>query len=717
MAVFLNHATQQIHADLKVNETVPREFLKNLAASLINANGTVKSGYLRVSGDGPWSAGHMGSGATNATNILLVRVKAAYGRDAESAMQNYLKSTSAKNGSAGKVGTQSFVALIKQMEANSPENSSNTQDDTTKKILAARVGHHRLITEGVVPIRVQHPNTNDVQGLLKKDETPLIKTAPESANKLKDVAIIKSAETSSKLVTDPRYADLFKNFEAVISKASIQSKAAMPVEVPLEVAAPVIAEAKVEIPSESAAGDAELHQDEVHDNDVPDLVQLPASMKATEALNKSHRFSITHDIEPFKAKQYNLLDSGPYRELGEVINARLEEMGLQAPRGMSKIDLNGEPVYCYFDATGKARAILPKGTRENNETIHIKTLDREFTERELEIYQEEYLGLEYKFQGKDTKMLKLAAFEKNITDGKILSTFKKTLGAKNDNDPRIKVALSEFLDPLSKGERVAVQFSIGKDAWIGELSVIPGVDISKIRPNEFYKSVSIRLAPLDAPINQAVLTTKELNEFAPRGEWSKNSRVQLAYEYDKLRTTIDNTYIKRNYHVSDSHLDYFEFLISQEANSPGIIHRLLVGAATPDKSKTISPMGPSKTLGSIYVKDERLDDLKAAGITSVNDIFAFSNGGFDKPEAKADHYLIDPNAEKFEIKMIDFYDGRTNNLAVKKRVYEKSVNDLILYLTFAMKINKWDQSELTGARKALIDAIKEHANMRFAELS
>ena len=128
-------------------------------------------------------------------------------------------------------------------------------------------------------------------------------------------------------------------------------------------------------------------------------------------------------------------------------------------------------------------------------------------------------------------------------------------------------------------------------------------------------------------------------------------------------------------------------------------------------------MGPSKTLGSIYVKDERLDDLKAAGITSVNDIFAFSNGGFDKPEAKPDHYLIDPNAEKFEIKMIDFYDGRTNNLAVKKRVYEKSVNDLILYLTFAMKINKWDQSELTGARKALIDAIKEHANMRFAELS
>lgn len=151
--------TQIQHAKAIDNKTQDdaRTLLKKIAANLVNANGSVKNGYLRMSGNN-FSAGHMGSGASKATNILLLNVLHAYGHGAQQALQTYLDSTSAKNGSVGKIGTRSFVALIKKMEAGELQNPNEALDATSLKLSTARLGTHRLATQNLQPLYEQHPD-------------------------------------------------------------------------------------------------------------------------------------------------------------------------------------------------------------------------------------------------------------------------------------------------------------------------------------------------------------------------------------------------------------------------------------------------------------------------------------------------------------------------------------------------------------------------------
>lgn len=91
-----------------------RELLRGMATDLVS-NGKVKGGYLRLSRDGEGArlaAGHFGSGATAATDLVKNLVRDAYGDVATRALDNYLSRSS-----GGKVGTQSFVKLVQSLES------------------------------------------------------------------------------------------------------------------------------------------------------------------------------------------------------------------------------------------------------------------------------------------------------------------------------------------------------------------------------------------------------------------------------------------------------------------------------------------------------------------------------------------------------------------------------------------------------------------------
>lgn len=137
-------------------EVKAREFLKQVAAQLIKSDGSVKSGYLRVSANDSWSAGHLGSGATKATTQILDQVQLAYGPEAKKVLQNYLENTSAKPGAAGKIGTQSFVALIQKMEEPKTSYAVGYLDSSSQKIFRAHLGDHRLDTTILAPLHTRH---------------------------------------------------------------------------------------------------------------------------------------------------------------------------------------------------------------------------------------------------------------------------------------------------------------------------------------------------------------------------------------------------------------------------------------------------------------------------------------------------------------------------------------------------------------------------------
>jgi hypothetical protein len=105
-----------------------RQFLTQLAVDLIKADGTVKSGYLKlkVRGDeARLDSNHFGSGASVATDLVKKLVKDAYGEAASTALDQYLEG----KGKA-KVGTVSFVKLIKAMEEGAEPLPSNPQLQT-----------------------------------------------------------------------------------------------------------------------------------------------------------------------------------------------------------------------------------------------------------------------------------------------------------------------------------------------------------------------------------------------------------------------------------------------------------------------------------------------------------------------------------------------------------------------------------------------------------
>jgi hypothetical protein len=137
-------------------KVMAREFLKQVAVNLIKDDGSVKSGYLRVSANDSWSAGHLGSGATKATTQILDQVQLAYGPEAKKVLQNYLENTSAKPGTAGKIGTQSFVALIQKMEEPKTSYAVGYLDSSSQKIFRAHLGDHRLDTTILAPLHTRH---------------------------------------------------------------------------------------------------------------------------------------------------------------------------------------------------------------------------------------------------------------------------------------------------------------------------------------------------------------------------------------------------------------------------------------------------------------------------------------------------------------------------------------------------------------------------------
>ncbi len=154
-------------AELKQFDGGAREFLKSVAADLVNTNGSVKSGYLRLNAgktEVSINHGHVGSGATAATRLMLNLVNEAYGEQASQALKNYLASTSGKGGAVGKIGTQSFVALIKKMEEGASDNSDGDKNSVNNKIASAEVRNHRLNTTGLVATdeRLQILNKTDL---------------------------------------------------------------------------------------------------------------------------------------------------------------------------------------------------------------------------------------------------------------------------------------------------------------------------------------------------------------------------------------------------------------------------------------------------------------------------------------------------------------------------------------------------------------------------
>jgi hypothetical protein len=153
-------------AKLENPEISARQFLKHVAADLVNTNGTVKSGYLRLNAGAKEvtvTGGHMGSGATAATKLVVQLVEQAYGGHASEALQTYLSNTSGKGDSVGKIGTQSFVALVRTLEGDALKEGHGAAD---QKLLTARVANHRLQTQHLQPLQAPLLAAHPMQEML-----------------------------------------------------------------------------------------------------------------------------------------------------------------------------------------------------------------------------------------------------------------------------------------------------------------------------------------------------------------------------------------------------------------------------------------------------------------------------------------------------------------------------------------------------------------------
>jgi serine/threonine protein kinase len=120
-------------AELGSHKGGARQLLREMAADLIKNDGTVKSGYLKLTVSGnevTIKSNHVGSGATAATDLVKKLVQDAYGADASAALARYLEGKG-----KDKVGTLSFVKLIKELEV---DTSSLRRDSLDTKLQAAK---------------------------------------------------------------------------------------------------------------------------------------------------------------------------------------------------------------------------------------------------------------------------------------------------------------------------------------------------------------------------------------------------------------------------------------------------------------------------------------------------------------------------------------------------------------------------------------------------
>ena len=128
-----------------------RQLLRELAADLVQNDGTIRSGYLRISKNANEvniKAGHLGSGATAATDLVRKLVVEAYGPQAETALNQYLTQRNST-----KVGTLSFVKLIKAMEG---DLSANRRNHLDLQLATARgFSDGRLDTTGLPSLKLQ----------------------------------------------------------------------------------------------------------------------------------------------------------------------------------------------------------------------------------------------------------------------------------------------------------------------------------------------------------------------------------------------------------------------------------------------------------------------------------------------------------------------------------------------------------------------------------
>jgi hypothetical protein len=455
-------------------------------------------------------------------------------------------------------------------------------------------------------------------------------------------------------------------------------------DVPLGMAQPKVVQDKQVEPDHGPA-------DQVQDIDVPDLIDLTVAAKATDPLKKSHRLSVEFDGPALTAKQFNLLDSGPHRALGTAINQKLADGGLHAPRGVSKIEVNGEPVYCYFDETGKARAVLPKRIQDLPVEFHVKTLNLHVSEDALDFYRQ----IGKSGSGKKIKLGDSPAFNRLFTSC-VLETLGKSIGVDPDDisgaHRKLSPLLREMLQPLDQGQRMVVQFKFGDAHWVADLSLRPGKKLSGINTDSFDSDVSITLSPLDAPLPEGAIATSQLNELAPQGLWDKNAHVKVSADYGGVRTTADAGYVKKFYQVSSNKSDFFEHLLASEEQSPGIANRMLVGVPTADMKKSIGPSGPLTILSKVPIPDARLEEFKLAAFTAVDDLFVLCRAGFAPPESRPEHFLLDPTADKLEIKMIDFGIGKHSDVQRRKKLFRDSVDILAGYVATALKNKSKDSA-------------------------
>lgn len=284
----------------------------------------MKSGYLKLvqAGDDQLRLGTRWSRQANGSTrkaLSLVRelVSKAYGEHpaVNQALDNYLSGRG-----NGRMGTQSFVKLVRDLEA-----SAGSVGSAGSRLAQARVAHARLDTRAFA------------EALASPSDPP----------------------TSSLMHEQPQ--------ETVVGNIiSSESSAQVPLQVaqqPVLAAQPgQVAPDDLEVPILGGPVDAEP-------------TQAPTAVSAaTVRLTKAAGFSVHYEGQALEGRRFTLLGTGPHRELGALIDGALADQGLKAPPGVSRIKVNDDWVYCVFDAAGKARAILPKGEDRSPREVPILSI-------------------------------------------------------------------------------------------------------------------------------------------------------------------------------------------------------------------------------------------------------------------------------------------------------------------------------------------------------
>lgn len=321
-----------------------RALLRDMAVSLVAANGSVKSGYLKlglVDGDHRrlgtrWSRQADGS-TRDALDLVQRLVEKGYGHNPalDQALQTYLTASG-----GGRIGTQSFVKLVRALEA-----GAGVPTQAGDRLAQARVGAARLDTRALV-----EPRANPGVPIA-------ILAEPEAHAELAQPVVIQEPvrELEAPLVAEPTSQVLIHDLEVPLLGASLPAEA---------------------------------------------LQVTHAESAASVRLTKAVGFSVSYDGPPLELKRFNLLDRGPHGQLGSLIDGALADQGLRPPPGISRFQVNGSWVYCAFDSAGKARAMLPKGEDRSDGSLPIMTLG-DFDELDEDDYGEVLNG---PFAGSNTKV-------------------------------------------------------------------------------------------------------------------------------------------------------------------------------------------------------------------------------------------------------------------------------------------------------------------------